>query len=1731
MKKLYLALSFLIVFTVNNLYKAQSEIWGMNPSGGNGLGSIYSLPTGSAGIGSQYTFTGSPGANPQYTRLLEVSGGKLYGMTNAGGLNNLGVIFEYDTTTNNYVKKIDLTSINGSNPNGSLMMASNGKLYGMTRTGGANGFGVIFEYEISSNTYTKKIDFTGTTGAAMGAQPYGSLIETAPSSGKLLGMTRLGGANNLGVIFEYDYNTNTYTKKVDFTGTTGAAAGSLPYGNLTKAGANFYGMTSSGGANATTGVIFEYDYTNDVYTKKIDLASGTGSNPQGSMFLVGSTLYGMTILGGAAGSPAGVIFQYDYGTNTYTKLVDFSSGVGSGANPTGDIIQATNGKLYGMTRLGGANNQGAIFEYDLTGPTYTKKIDLATTALVGGQPIGSLIQVSTGKIYGMTSVGGSLGVGVIFQYNIGTNAYAKKIDFNLSVGGNPNGQLVQASNGKLYGMAATGGTSNLGVIFEYDKTTSTYTKKIDLTSTTGNTPYGGLIEASNGKLYGLTSSGGTSSFGTLFDYDASTNTFTKRVDFNGASLGAVPYGSLVQYTTTGNSATGKLYGLTRQGGTNSQGVIFEFDPGTNTYTKKIDMVAATGGSVYGTLIEVSGKLYGLTSSGGANSLGALFEYDPVTNTYTDKIDFTGTTGAAQGSSAFGSLAYTPTVGIVYGMTRSGGTNDLGVIFEYNVSTNTYTKKYDMTSGNGSMPLGSLVKAANDKLYGVTNAGGTNSSGVLFEYDIATSTYTKKIDFSFSTTNFPTYTRLLEVCTKPLTPGSITSSTNALCFGDAAAKTFSIAAVSNATSYAWSLPAGASITSGSTGVNITTDLSGVAAGTYSFGVAGVNICGTGTLSVNSITVNALPTITVNSGPVCAGSVFTIIPGGATSYSVQGGFFQVSPSGNTTYTVVGYSSVGCASSNTPAAAVTVNSLPTIGVNSGTICQGNSFTMVATGVITSTPSGGSLVVSPATSTFYTIVGTDANGCLSSNTATSNVTVNALPVLSINNATMCAGNSVTLSPTGAGAGGTYTMGALSGAGPFVFSPSSSTTFSAAGSTSFGCVSSNTPVASVVVYTLPVLTVNSPTMCFGQSAVISPSGAGASGTYTVGTSNGPGPFTVSPSSTTNYNVSGTSSLGCVSSNTPVSAVTVYTLPVISVASGTICAGSSYTFVPSGAASYTMTGPVVGTSFPVSPAVSTSYTFAGTSALGCVSAFPPATGNVVVYALPTLSVNSGTVCLGSTFTIIPSGGTNYTIQPINIITANSATVTPSSNSAYMVTGQNSLGCVSLPATSNVTVIALPVITTTDGAICLGDVFTTTVNGAASYTYAGPGSTVISGGSATLNPVATTSYSIFGTSPVGCISTVPSVLTVTVNPLPQVFISSNPGSAVCAGESATLTASGANTYNWGTSTGSTVVVTPAATGNFSVTGTDLNGCSTQTFFPLIVNPLPTVSLISGAICPGNCYTLTPSGAFTYTFTNATSAVVCPSVTTDYTVAGTSTAGCVSSQSAVATVSVVNILTVTISGNTTICLGGTANLTANGASSYSWNTSAATNTIGVSPTTNTSYTVVGSSGSCSDTSEVLVTVNPLPNVAAIAQRTLICVNESVELTTNGAVSYSWSTSSTSQTITVSPTVTTTYTVLGTDSNFCSQTASVTISVDPCLGINNSNIETRQFLVYPNPNSGAFVIETSTAVTAVILNALGQTVLKQQLTEGKNQIDLNEQTKGIYFIQIKDGSATKTIKIVKQ
>ncbi|CAN5460066.1 hypothetical protein BH10BAC3_BH10BAC3_17480 [soil metagenome] len=217
----------------------------------------------------------------------------------------------------------------------------------------------------------------------------------------------------------------------------------------------------------------------------------------------------------------------------YTKLKDFD--YTNGYNPSGSLVQAIDGKLYGMTELGGSNSVGVIFSFDPSSSIYTKLLDF--DANNGRNPYGSLMQASDGKLYGMTSAGFNNGnsAGDIFSFNPSTSTFTKLKAFDGTDGGIPKGNLMQSVDGKLYGMTELGGSNGVGVIFSFDPSTSIYIKLKDFDYTNGGRPQGNLMEAVDGKLYGMTTYGGNSGSGVIFSFVPSTSVYTKLKDFDGTN--------------------------------------------------------------------------------------------------------------------------------------------------------------------------------------------------------------------------------------------------------------------------------------------------------------------------------------------------------------------------------------------------------------------------------------------------------------------------------------------------------------------------------------------------------------------------------------------------------------------------------------------------------------------------------------------------------------------------------------------------------------------------------------------------------------------------------------------------------------------------------------------------------------------------------------------------------------------------------------------------------------------------------------------------------------------------------------------------------------------------------------------------------------------------------------------------------------------------------------------
>lgn len=214
---------------------------------------------------------------------------------------------------------------------------------------------------------------------------------------------------------------------------------------------------------------------------------------------------------------------------------------------------------------------------------------------------------------------------------------------------------------------------------------------------------------------------------------------------------------------------------------------------------------------------------------------------------------------------------------------------------------------------------------------------------------------------------------------------------------------------------------------------------------------------------------------------------------------------------------------------------------------------------------------------------------------------------------------------------------------------------------------------------------------------------------------------------------------------------------------------------------------------------------------------------------------------------------------------------------------------------------------------------------------------------------------------------------------------------------------------------------------------------------------------------------------------------------------------------------------------ICNTETVNINASGANTYIWSTGANTYSIVTTPSITTSYTVVGMDiNNCANTATVSVTVNPIPTMSISSTSSLICVGETATLSVSGANTYTWSTTQNVLSISVSPSVTTTYTVNGTDNNGCENFAVISQSVSACLGIETLASSASDYIyVYPNPCNGNFTIETEQETSIFITNTLGEIILTQILQQGVNTINISSQACGMYFIKYENSN----FKIIKR
>jgi uncharacterized repeat protein (TIGR03803 family) len=367
---------------------------------------------------------------------------------------------------------------------------------------------------------------------------------------------------------------------------------------------------------------------------------------------------------------------------TFTSL--FSFGNTNGANPQVGLIQGGDGDLYGTTQVGGTYGAGTIFRMSPMGELTTLySFCSQSNCGDGSNPSPGLLLATSGNFYGMTSWGGASGSGTVFKITPQgklTTLYSFCSQIDCTDGAFPEAPLVQASNGNFYGTTFSGGASGngTGTIFEITpqgKLTTLYSFCSQTNCADGESPQGGLVQASSGNFYGTTTLGGAEDYGSVFEITpagALTTLYSFCSQTNCAD-GANPYAGLVQ------ASNGNLYGTTSgfsacPSQVNSCGTVFEITlKGKLTTLYSFCSANCTDGSHPAAALTqgTDGNLYGTNLSGGGYLAGTVFEITPK-GKLTTLHSFCSQANCDDGWQPDSSL-FQATNGNFYGTTPFGGT--------------------------------------------------------------------------------------------------------------------------------------------------------------------------------------------------------------------------------------------------------------------------------------------------------------------------------------------------------------------------------------------------------------------------------------------------------------------------------------------------------------------------------------------------------------------------------------------------------------------------------------------------------------------------------------------------------------------------------------------------------------------------------------------------------------------------------------------------------------------------------------------------------------------------------------------------------------------------------------------------------------------------------------------------------------------------------------------------
>jgi uncharacterized repeat protein (TIGR03803 family) len=1687
MKNIYLKLfAFILVLALSRTAHSQTVLLGACPYGGGGYGSFFSITAGGTSISPVVLLTGSPSAAIPYHAPIKANNGKFYAVTNVGGTSGTGVgtIVEMNPDLSGLTVKVNfVAATTGGNPEGGLVLAPDGNIYGTCSGGGANGGGTIFKYVPGATTVTVLYNFNATNGQT----PKSHLLYT--SGTELIGATSTGGISNFGVLYRFDYSNNSYSTITSLQN----GAGQTPTAGFTK-GLNgiWYIPCRTGGANGQ-GAIMSYNGSGISTVLSFTNSVSSGRYPSGNLLAYSTNImYGLAPQGGQYGY--GCIYEFNTSTNVQTIKYSFQNTTSDGGGPCGGLTLASNGKLYGVTNTGGANNNGIVFEYTPGGTTITKKADfLATTTGSGPNymsftaftPLSATISSTPLQCYNVCS-----GTATVTPTG-GTTPYTYSWAPSGGTGATISGRCAGTYSCTITDAVGTAITKTV-TITQPTLLSLTLASQTNLTCNANNTG-AATMSAAGGVTpysYSWAPSGGTSA--TASNLAAGTYTCTV-TDANGCTKTQTV--TLTQPTAITSSISSQT-NISCNGGSNGAATV-SASGGTGSLTYNW---APSGG----TTASITGRTAGaytctITDANSCVKTQTVTLTQPTViasgvASQTNVNCFGQATGAATLTVSGGTSPYT------YSWAPSGGT----AISTTSRPAGTYTctitdnmgcvKTQTVTITQPAAALNASATQTNVSCFGlatgsatVTPSGGTSP----YTYNWTPSGGTAATASGMTATNYTCTVTDNKGCTFPKTvtitqPAAALSSsapsiTPVTCNGGSdGAATVTPTGGTTPYTYSWTPTGGTAATA-----------TGLTSGAYTCTITDNNGCtrlqGVSIGQPTSIGVSVTGQTNINcNGASTGAATVTVTGGGSPPYT-----YNWAPSGGTaattsnrpagTYTCTITDNVGCVKTRTvtltqpTAITSSISSQTNISCNGG---NNGAATVLASGGVSPysynwTPSGGTAATTTGrTAGTYTCSITDNNGCVKTQTVTlTQPTVLGSSISSQTNVTCNGGNN-----------GAATVLASGGTAPYTYSwtPSGGTAATTTGRTAGtytctitdnnGCVKTQTvTLTQPSAVSITFSTSNSTCGASNGSATAIPSG-GAGG-YTYQWNAAAGNQTTANASglaAGSYVVVVTDASGCTGNNT--ASVNNTGAPTLTMGGTNIlcfgaCNGSASTTPSGGTPPYTYSwAPSGGTGSTASSLCAGTYSVTVTDNNGCavigtrnVTQPTQATASFTTVNVScnggsngsaTISVSGGTP--GYTYNWTPSGGT-------------AATITGRTAGTYTCTVTDANGCVTNHTVTITQPAALSATNSKINVSCNGGTNGTATaipaGGTATYTY----SWAPSGGTAaTASGLSAGNYTCTVTDANSCVTT--TSLTITA---PSALTAGTSQTNVsCNGlnnGSATVTPSGGTapySYSWSPAGGTAAAATGLSPAAYTCTITDNNGCFTSRSFTITepftlsagVASQTDVScnggsdgfamISAGGGTPGYMYSWTPSGGTAATASGLSAG--------NYTCTITDANSCTTTE--IVTISQPTAISTSILGTNVLCNGGTtgtAGISVTGGTPayiYSWAPAGGTSANANGLSAGTYTCTVTDANACTSTNTITITEPSALSAVAVPANALCNGSNDGSATVTpagGTAGYSYSWSSGGNAATESGLTAGTYTYTVTDANGCTYTANVNVN----------------------------------------------------------------------------------------